>query len=634
MYNPQLYFIFTQIYFTEFAYFQFVFFVLNLKIRRSPSPTLSPELPPNKKIRMSTSDSTHAVIDDVSENGISSADAVSSIGNQRNIGQPPSGLFQTKSNSYARPQIIRLVLQCLQDLGFEGSVKQLEKESGIPAEIEAIGRLRGACLDGRWTEVEKIMEELFMLAGDNQGELEDSLMLSSSGKINSDTKRMSLKLLIKKQKFLELLEAKQLNEALLVLRNEISCLIGGKIELMPYKGSKRKISGDEFVQELTSFMMYSDFELVKQKSDWPGTQTGREILLDQLLLEYTPSSLIIPPKRWSELLDQAIRHQQSQCLYPGEKAIPVSLFQDMKDQKKDFPSLTHHVISEHSDEVWFCRFSHEGNLLATASKDGTSMVFDVADWKTKYILSSHSDAVSFVSWSPDDSMLLTCGNDKLVNLWDMNTGECIYTYDKHLDAVTSCAWMPDNKSFVSSSLDKTIYLWGINGQLLHRWLGARVTDLAISHDGRQMIAVCHEKKIRIYDLIRKSERYIQEKDSVTSLCLSQDSKYALVNVSSSEIRLWDIDNGTVVAHFVGQKQGRFVIRSCFGGVNDSYVLSGSEDSNVYVWNREQTKLIEILSGHRGTVNSVSWNPTNPKMFASASDDYTVRIWGPPKSPVE
>jgi len=45
--------------------------------------------------------------------------------------------------------------------------------------------------------------------------------------------------------------------------------------------------------------------------------------------------------------------------------------------RDNFPCESSQVLTDHTDEVWFCRFSPDGTKLATGSKDGTLIVWTV-----------------------------------------------------------------------------------------------------------------------------------------------------------------------------------------------------------------------------------------------------------------
>ena len=63
-------------------------------------------------------------------------------------------------------------------------------------------------------------------------------------------------------------------------------------------------------------------------------------------------------------------------------------------------------------------------------------------------------------------------------------------------------------------------------------------------------------------------------------------------------------------------------------LNFVFVYTCIVDHKVYIWHIRREFPIAVLEGHTRTVNCVHWNPKLPNMLASASDDGTVRIWGP------
>lgn len=120
--------------------------------------------------------------------------------------------------------------------------------------------------------------------------------------------------------------------------------------------------------------------------------------------------------------------------------------------------------------------------------------------------------------------------------------------------------------------------WGARGEPLHLWSsGFRVQDCAITSDGRRLVAADVEGKVHVYNFLTHQEEYCLHLNSKpTSVAVSRDSRYMLVNLSEGQIQLIDIETTDVVRRFQGQKQGSFVIRSTFGGAAENFVVSGSE----------------------------------------------------------
>ena len=70
-----------------------------------------------------------------------------------------------------------------------------------------------------------------------------------------------------------------------------------------------------------------------------------------------------------------------------------------------------------------------------------------------------------------------------------------------------------------------------------------------------------------------------------------------------------------------------IIKCSFGGDKDQYILSGSEDSKVYFWERKYPGTPKyIFEGHLGIVNSIELLFND--VLLSVSDDKTLKIWSP------
>ncbi|KAI1342105.1 WD40 repeat-like protein [Xylariaceae sp. FL0016] len=505
-----------------------------------------------------------------------------------------------------REEVTRILIQALSDMGYHSAARSVSHDSGYELESPTVASFRNAVLEGEWDGAERLLFGA-TTSGDPESQSGNGLVLASGAD------RSVMRFWIRQQKFLELLEERNTSRALIVLRTELTPL---------YHDTQK-------LHFLSGLIMCQSPEDLRSKADWDGAHgQSRHKLLSELSKCISPS-VMLPEHRLARLLHQVKESQIGGCLWHCTATSP-SLYYDHFCDRRQFPTETVLELDDHAGEVWQVAFSHDGTKLATCGGDHKVIIWDVPSFKVIHTLKDHEGGVGNVAWSWDDSMIVSCCQDRYARLWDAATGTCLKRLQGFAEPVSSCVWAADNQSFITGSLDKDTSLvqWDLDGNKIYDWASVhRVEELAVSPDGHWLVAMDHENQIHVYNFVTRDFEYKMDlRCRLTSVSISHDSRYLLVNQNNGIAQLIDLILREPVQKYTGHKGGDYMLRSSLGGADESFVICGSEDGQIHIWHKPTAQPVERLVGHSTRCNSVAWCPTNPRLFASCGDDGKVKIW--------
>ncbi|SCV74711.1 BQ2448_7740 [Microbotryum intermedium] len=228
-----------------------------------------------------------------------------------------------------------------------------------------------------------------------------------------------------------------------------------------------------------------------------------------------------------------------------------------------------------------------------------------------------------------NNFLLSSSMDKTVRLWHISRNECLCAF-QHLDFVTSIAFHPkDDRYFLSGSLDCKLRLWDIPNRRVQIWteLPELITSVAFSRDGKLSIAGSFNGQCMFFDtesfqyhsqFAAKSSRGKNSKGrKVTSMfpypLPSSSGERLLVTSNDSRIRLYHTSDKAVEAKYAGHENTSSQIRASFSD-DGKYVISGSEDRCVYIWDSGVTAERDEATG---------WNPLKKAKDGAGYEWFTM-----------
>lgn len=288
-------------------------------------------------------------------------------------------------------------------------------------------------------------------------------------------------------------------------------------------------------------------------------------------------------------------------------------------------------------------WAKDGKRLAAGYDDQRVRIWNVSERKCLAVLDGHRESIKSIAWSTDNSLLASGDNASGLRVWDMSSlekGSVRLLEEKSFGTggINAVIWLDQNRILCGSD-DSMLYLWDRTEQPEHavHQMPAhekRVYGLALSPDKKFTVSVGNDRLICLWDMrklacVQKTDSF--HEDAIRDVSWFPDGSGIATGSNDRTIicRQFDKESKRFTdAYFrLPKKHDNFIYSvACTG--NNRYIVSGSTDSRVGFWDRENETLHSIGEEHGDFVWDVSAGPETDGRYytASASSDGMIKIW--------
>jgi|GEM_PF-1253048 len=285
------------------------------------------------------------------------------------------------------------------------------------------------------------------------------------------------------------------------------------------------------------------------------------------------------------------------------------------------------TLKGHTSGINCLAITPDGKILVTGGTDGSVRLWQLPDGKPLKILNGHTNSILCMAMNSEGSLLATGSKDHTVHLWKLPDGEPIKTLEGHTASVWSLAINPDGTLLASGggTNDKTVRLWKLpSGEAIATLEGHNDSISCLGISSIIPDAEPEPEPEPAPKSISRASRFLKKSTA------KEEKKVQQFLVSGSydhTVRLWELPEGNLLATLEGHTD----LVQCLAVSSDGKLLSTGtwgRDKTVKLWQLPDGELKGTIVGHEDAVLDLAISPDN-LVLATGSKDKTLRLWSLP-----
>ena len=320
------------------------------------------------------------------------------------------------------------------------------------------------------------------------------------------------------------------------------------------------------------------------------------------------------------------------------------------------------ILEGHNSAITSIKFASE-EVLVTAGRDNIVALWDVPTRPTQTKITPTKVVPIFKT--VEDLMILnskeipsdcggrnlsnvlhfmTCGSEGIARIWNSIDGTCVYSNEALNTALTKpgyvhCKLLPKYNQYVFVTDDQQFDFLSVKNLKLERHLVGYNDDILdiklLGEDESYMVVATNSPNIKVFH-ISSSSCQVLHGHADTVLCLDVfPNKVSFVSSSKdNSIRLWALVNSDGIIQCLSKIEGHTHAVSCLSAcrITNNVFASGSEDCTLKIWSVKKVKKKGIVTtvkctaiAHQKPLNCVCVSP-NDRLVATGAQDKLAKLW--------